>query len=342
MNKKHNKTSKVSVIIPVYNVEKSLRRCLDSVLEQSMKEIDIILVDDGSTDLSGTICDEYEKKDSRIRVFHQKNAGASVARNTGLEQVTSEYIAFVDSDDYIDIDYIEQLYMRKSDLTVCGIETCDENGEVISKVQYESTSMNGKDKINFLFLLKETDFFSPVCKLFRTEIIKKNKIQYPTAISWGEDGMFIVDYAQYISSIEITNYVGYHYIKYKKENTLSTQIREDIIEQIVCSRRYCLDKFNFVSETDYYEIEKFINKNIEENCAYFVRQLIGKKSIGFRKKTKLLKKFMMNGYVFNSINNNKLYPSVMKRCFRWKKAYLVILAYKLQMWKRKYNSFIKI
>ena len=97
--------AKVSVIVPVYNVEKYLKQCLDSIVDQTLEDLEIVLVDDGSVDSSGTICDEYAKKDTRIRVIHKENGGLSDARNAGLKYVTSPYVGFIDSDDYIDLDF---------------------------------------------------------------------------------------------------------------------------------------------------------------------------------------------------------------------------------------------
>lgn len=97
----------ISVIIPVYNVEKYLRRCVESVMLQTYKDIEILLIDDGSTDGSGQICDELAYKDRRIHVFHKENGGVSSARNLGIERACGDYICFVDSDDWIDIDYFE-------------------------------------------------------------------------------------------------------------------------------------------------------------------------------------------------------------------------------------------
>ena len=102
----------ISVIIPVYNVEKYLRECIDSVLNQSYQNLEIILVDDGSTDSSGEICDEYEKQDIRIRVIHQKNQGLSGARNTGFQNANGEYVYFLDSDDWIVPEAIKCLVKR--------------------------------------------------------------------------------------------------------------------------------------------------------------------------------------------------------------------------------------
>lgn len=101
---------KISIIIPVYNVEKYIKKCLDSVINQTYKNIEIIVIDDGSTDKSSSICDEYAKKDKRIRVIHQENKGLSGARNTGLKYITGDYITFIDSDDYVEKDYVEYLY----------------------------------------------------------------------------------------------------------------------------------------------------------------------------------------------------------------------------------------
>ena len=101
---------KISVIVPVYNVKLYLHKCVDSILNQTYQNIEVLLIDDGSTDGSSDICDSYTEKDSRIKVVHKKNGGLSSARNTGLDMATGEYILFVDSDDYIDIEMIRRLY----------------------------------------------------------------------------------------------------------------------------------------------------------------------------------------------------------------------------------------
>lgn len=101
----------ISVIVPVYNVEKYIRECLDSIVNQTYKNLQIILVDDGSTDNSGKICDEFAKKDSRITVVHQENQGAGVAKNTGLELIEGEYFSIIDSDDYIDLSMYEKWFL---------------------------------------------------------------------------------------------------------------------------------------------------------------------------------------------------------------------------------------
>ena len=100
----------ISIIVPVYNVEKYIHQCIDSILLQTFTDFEVLLVDDGASDHSGSICDEYAHRDSRIRVFHQENAGVSVARNKGLCEAIGEYVTFVDSDDWIKPDYLNELY----------------------------------------------------------------------------------------------------------------------------------------------------------------------------------------------------------------------------------------
>ena len=125
----------ISIIIPVYKVEKFLNQCIDSVINQTYNNIEIILIDDGSPDNCGKICDDYEKKDSRIRVIHKQNGGLSDARNAGLAVAQGEYIGFVDSDDYISYDMYEKLYSsikrHKAQLAVCSFQYINEDGLLI-------------------------------------------------------------------------------------------------------------------------------------------------------------------------------------------------------------------
>lgn len=128
---------KVSVIVPIYNVERYLSRCMDSLLNQTMQEIEIILVDDGSPDSCPSMCDEYAQNDNRIRVVHKRNAGLGLARNSGLEIAQGEYVAFIDSDDYIDETFLEKLYTVASQYDVqaayCGINTVNSGNKIINR-----------------------------------------------------------------------------------------------------------------------------------------------------------------------------------------------------------------
>lgn len=135
----NNEAEKISVIIPVYNVEKYLDRCIQSVVNQTYKNLEIILVDDGSPDRCGEMCDAWAKKDDRIRVIHRANNGLSDARNEGLDSSTGAYIAFVDSDDFIDREMLNSLYEKlteeKADMVVCGFAFVDKQGRFIRSWQ---------------------------------------------------------------------------------------------------------------------------------------------------------------------------------------------------------------
>ena len=147
----------ISVIIPVYNVEPFLKRCLDSVIKQTYSNLEIILVDDGSEDNSGNICDDYQNKDSRIKVIHKKNGGLSSARNKGLDESKGNLILFLDSDDWIDLNYIDTLYndLKKNDcdISVPGFCLSYDNGKHIndSKIQKQTIFTTEDALSNFLF-----------------------------------------------------------------------------------------------------------------------------------------------------------------------------------------------
>lgn len=130
----------ISVIVPVYNVEKYIEKCVESILTQSYRDFEIILVDDGATDSSGKICDKLCETDSRIKVVHQSNQGLSAARNTGLDNMQGEYVTFIDSDDYIENDYLQCLYenvtSQQAEISVCGHRIVEEN----KKIQVQETA----------------------------------------------------------------------------------------------------------------------------------------------------------------------------------------------------------
>ena len=161
---------KISVIIPVYNVEKYLKRCLDSVINQTYKNLEIILVDDGSTDNSGKICDEYAKNDKRIIVIHKENGGVSVARNIGLDICTGDYVNFIDSDDWIDLKFFKKLYdnLLKSH---ADISCCDYiRTEKYKNLKKEFLNYMDYYGENILEVYLEKELTSPCNKLYKKEL----------------------------------------------------------------------------------------------------------------------------------------------------------------------------
>lgn len=218
---------KVSIVVPVYNVEKYLERCVQSIQNQTMKDIEIILVDDGATDTSGKICDEYAKTDSRIQVIHKENGGLTSAWKAGVLKASGEFVGFVDSDDWIDMDMFTTLYEKAketdSDLTICGLTYEFEDG--LTKTKTESSKLSGKvyeraDIVKEIYptLLSDGSFFgrtiqpARVTKLYKRQIILENIKYCSDLVSIGEDLQLtfpVLCDAKRVSMID--NYFPYHY-----------------------------------------------------------------------------------------------------------------------------------
>ena len=200
---------KVSVIVPVYKAEAYLHKCVDSLLAQTMTDFEVLLINDGSPDRSGAICDEYAVKDSRIRVFHKENGGVSSARNLGLDNARGEWIAFVDSDDWVEMDYLSQLTY---DL---GVDFVSGGMQVTNGTCYRAENMfYSKEEINKFLQKHYSSIFvvSPCNKLFKNEIIKQNDLRYDLKIYWAEDRIFVRYYLLYCSSIKTISSIAYNYL----------------------------------------------------------------------------------------------------------------------------------
>ncbi len=214
----------VSIIIPVYKAEDCISRCLDSVISQSFPDWECILVDDGSPDNSGKICDDYAAKDSRIRVIHQKNAGASAARNTGMDIANGQYICFADADDYIKPEYISSMLEERE-------EDVDLILQGITHIHGDRTDLLGfKNKQTFA-LDSTCDFFDnyslfrfcgSYSKLFKRDIIEKYDIRYSTEIICAEDYDLLLRYLVHCDKMKVLTCCNYVYIS--NEGSVSTRM----------------------------------------------------------------------------------------------------------------------
>ncbi len=176
----------ISVIIPIYKVEDYLRKCLDSILNQSYTNLEIILVDDGSPDSCPQICDEYAKKDPRIKVIHKKNGGLSDARNVGIESSSGKYISLIDSDDYVNKYFIETLYKHlietQSDIAICNYQKVFASDVIDIKNRFPDSDnfiYENDDKFSPLYTRFGTPFVVAWNKLYKAEIFKQHNIRYP-------------------------------------------------------------------------------------------------------------------------------------------------------------------
>lgn len=214
----------ISIIIPVYNVAKYLSSCLDSVISQKYHNLEIILIDDGSSDNSGYICDLYAEKDKRIRVLHTVNKGVSSARNAGIECANGELICFIDSDDTVEENYIDSLVNAwvedKSDLVICNIKDIFLN-RIISKRRVGSrlTGVFREDYWQLIDLLRV-----PVVKLYKKDIIKKYSIRFPTYIHTAEDQIWNFNYYSHVNSYSYVDQALYNY--FHRDNNSLSQLKD--------------------------------------------------------------------------------------------------------------------
>ncbi len=237
---------KVSIVVPVYNIEQYLPKCLESLTGQTLTEIEIILVNDGSTDNSLAVCQKYASSDPRIRCFSKPNGGLSDARNYGIRQAGAPLIGFVDSDDYIDLDFYRYLYEmlteNNADISVCGVKRFDESG--IQKKSYGYSPEAVVDKKQAMYeLIEGTKILNSVCnKLFKTELLRG--IEFPVGKLY-EDEFF--SYKVFDRAERVAMGSGAYYYYRKNSNSITTvkfSDRElDRIEASVEKWEFCKQKY---------------------------------------------------------------------------------------------------
>ena len=216
-----NSQLKISIIVPVYNVEKYLKKCIESLINQTYKNLEIILVDDGSKDSSGKICDEYALIDKRIIVVHKANGGLSSARNAGLKHITGEYVAFIDSDDYLSLILFEKLVLRineKQDQIISYEAITVKEGEIISEAEQEFLKVENKSNVELCCQILNGKISCSVCtKLFKSEILKDLKFDEQRV---NEDFLFVMTLLiRTFSIMKCTNIKGYYYLQ--REGSIS-------------------------------------------------------------------------------------------------------------------------
>lgn len=309
--------SKLSIVMPVYNVENYLSMCIDSILAQSFFDFELLLIDDGSLDKSGVICDEYAISDKRVKVIHQKNQGVSVARNKGIAMASGTYIGFVDADDWIESQMYEVMIdlaeSEDADVVVCGMQRCTDNGRKIEKIFCGKGVFTQKELLLDLYGMPSFTGGYCVNKIFRREKIKD--IYFDEKIKIGEDFVFLFNcYKECYKAVKIED------IFYNIRERLGSATHNKSIETIyyLIYGAYLLRKMtiNDDIELEAKSIEKFL-----DTCQRYLPILIqtGKKyKIDYRKyvfkvKWLMLKEMLQAG----KLTEKKISHSVIKRYLLW-------------------------
>ena len=219
-----NNNPKISIIVPVYNVEQYLPRCIDSILNQSFADFELLLIDDGSKDKSGTICDEYAAKDSRIRVYHKENGGVSSARNIGLEKARGEWLAFIDGDDEITDGYFNIRQEHEGVDVIIKPYCVDHADGRVTCHNNELSILTGKDKIFRYYVQKRNN-------ALWDKIIKRKTVgtqQFNTNVSIGEDFLFFLGVLPNVKSIAFDDTGSYRYFLRQGSAMQSVDIKRRI------------------------------------------------------------------------------------------------------------------
>ncbi len=291
----------ISIIVPVYNVEKYIRRCVESLINQSYKNLEIILIDDGSPDNSGAICDEYAERDSRIKVIHKENGGVSSARNVGLDSASGEYIGFLDSDDFIAPEMYEVLYSNltenDADISAGGCTIENSVGEFIPHYKYDVTETLDKAQ-TISEMLKQVKYTCSLCdKMFSSKLI--GEVRFDVNISHNEDLLFVYQLMKKSRKAVYTSKPMYYYcnneqsasrVSFSDKNTTmlkaQTMVLKDIKENIpeiydVALTEYvktAIFNLTAIAKSGYKNkgyVEK-LRKIVKDNLKFFIKSYVAK------------------------------------------------------------------
>jgi glycosyltransferase involved in cell wall biosynthesis len=215
---------KISIIVPCYNIEKYLSRCIESVLEQTHTNFELLLLDDGSNDSTLDICNDFKKKDSRVKVFVHDNKGVSYTRNRGIREAQGELIMFVDGDDYLEPNYIETHVQHYKQGTIVISGFLNEKGEeIIENINFKRCLGTSDFKMflqhNLLKLIEHDALSTPCCKLYDLKLIQFNSIFFDEHLTYQEDLLFNLAYFSYFNEYKLLRYFGYHYISNSGSST---------------------------------------------------------------------------------------------------------------------------
>ena len=230
MQNLENSAPLISVIVPIYNSEHTLRKCVDSLLAQTFKQFEVLLINDGSTDNSAKICDEYQLIDSRVRVFHQLNGGVSSARQLGIDNAHGKYSIHADPDDWVEPNMLADLYQKaiseSADMVICDFYINDYRKEEYCK--QKPTVMDNEVILKEMFTHLHGATWN---KLIKNELYSRYKIHFPQEITFCEDEFVIASMLKQPIKVCYLPQAYYHYVRDKQHNSLSLRYSDKVLEQ---------------------------------------------------------------------------------------------------------------
>ncbi|MDF2607276.1 MAG: N-acetylglucosaminyltransferase [Bacillales bacterium] len=322
----------ISIIVPVYNAEQHLERCISSLSNQKYPYFEIILINDGSSDNSGIICDDFLNKNKNIKVFHTKNCGVSNARNVGIENARGDYIQFVDSDDFINEYYIsrmvEQIQDKNIDLVIGGINHVNFESNKINILREIKSKKEGHyTKGNLKLIIDELINVSYInycySKLISRKLLIDNNIRFDINISLGEDTLFVLDMIKASNNIYISTHADYFYVIHSNE-TLTYKYRPDKFEIL---NNLSLRLTDFCQQEGLYsdEVKEALEKRYMEMIRFCLdenfKQIEGKSFLNVLKNIGvLLRNQDVSNFIYNDKDIFNLYPKSLINAIRSKSA----------------------
>ncbi len=310
----------VSVIIPVFNAEDTIKTCIERLLNQDYNNYEIVVINDGSTDKSLDILNEYKDK---IVLINQSNRGVSFSRNKGIEVAKGKYIAFCDSDDFVEINYISSMVERidkKNSLVVGKYRKYDASGKYEdNKISYNGTIELTKEYSEIIFKLFENCCLqSPFCKLFNKQTIINNNIKFDDSMCFGEDTKFVLDYLKNVNSICTFDEIIYNY-KYNS-NSLTHRISDKQVKSFLKLKEYF---YLFMKEYNLMDTKVYDFYNASTMLDYYNFNLIGFRNKEFLKSYEILKnsqiiKKCKEMYKYKNINIKVEFLIKMDNYFIWR------------------------
>ncbi|MER1954324.1 MAG: glycosyltransferase [Desemzia incerta] len=310
----------ISIIVPVYNVEKYIQQCIESILNQTYKQIEVILIDDGSLDSSGVICEEYAFLDPRVTVIHKENGGLSSARNVGLDKAKGKFIGFVDSDDWIDSRMYESMLhlalTHQADVVQCGYTLINEQGKITREIHFGDRRLESKAEVEKAYY-KTNEFSSVVWnKLYKADLFEELRFKVGKN---NEDVFILTDAILHIQRMVNTPKCYYHYLQ-RKESIMGTSFTEKKFDRLEAGE-YLLQQCLLHSP----QYENWARMEVCKICIFLYIDLMhSKNQINPEYKTKLVSNFNLHFRELkgsSELKQAKLFDKILIYSFSLNKAF---------------------